>query len=64
MAPTRSVSSWTPDLIDTLHIAVAPMELGAGSRLWSSPDELLDRYHRDVVPSPSSGVVHHLYWRR
>ena len=41
------------DLIDTLHVAVSPVELGAGSRLWSSPDELLDRYHCDVVPSPS-----------
>ncbi|SEL56355.1 RibD C-terminal domain-containing protein [Blastococcus sp. DSM 46786] len=51
------------DLVDTLHVAVAPLELGSGTRLWSSPDELLDRYHRDVVPSPS-GVVHHLFWRR
>ncbi|MGY1724242.1 dihydrofolate reductase family protein [Blastococcus sp. SYSU DS0533] len=51
------------DLVDTLHVAVAPVELGRGVRLWSSPDELLDRFHRDVVPSPS-GVVHHLYWRR
>jgi dihydrofolate reductase len=51
------------DLVDTLHVAVAPVELGAGSRLWSSPDELLDRYHRDVVPS-RSGVVHHLFWRK
>ena len=49
-------------LVDTLHVAVAPVELGAGSRLWDSPDDLLDRYHRDVVPSPS-GVVHHLFWR-
>ncbi|WP_336033074.1 dihydrofolate reductase family protein [Geodermatophilus sp. FMUSA9-8] len=51
------------DLVDTMHVAVAPLELGAGSRLWASPDELLDRFHRDVVPSPS-GVVHHLFWRR
>jgi len=52
------------DLVDTLHVAVDPgIELGSGSRLWHSPDELLDRFHRDVVPSPS-GVVHHLYWRR
>jgi dihydrofolate reductase len=50
-------------LIDTLHVAVAPIELGRGERLWTSPDELLDRYHRDVVPS-SSGVTHHLFWRR
>jgi dihydrofolate reductase len=51
------------DLIDTLHVAVAPIELGRGERLWTSPDDLLDRFHRDVVPS-SSGVTHHLYWRR
>ncbi len=51
------------DLIDTLHVAVAPVELGAGSRLWNSPEELLERYHCDVVPSPT-GVVHHLFWRR
>ncbi|MGW7532945.1 dihydrofolate reductase family protein [Amycolatopsis sp. NPDC054798] len=50
-------------LIDTLHIAVAPVELGAGERLWESPDELTDRYHLEKVPS-SSGVVHHLFWRK
>ncbi|MGI5218673.1 dihydrofolate reductase family protein [Nocardia sp. CA-290969] len=51
------------DLIDTLHIAVAPNELGAGERLWESPEELLDRFHLEKVPSPS-GIVHHLFWRR
>ena len=51
------------DLVDTLHVAVADVELGAGARLWESPDELLDRFHLEVVPSPS-GVVHHLFWRR
>ncbi len=51
------------DLVDTLHVAVAPIELGSGSRLWYSPSELDDRFHRDEVPSPS-GVVHHLLWRR
>lgn len=51
------------DLVDTLHVAVAPLVLERGTRLWSSPDELLDRFHCDVVPSPS-GVVHHLFWRR
>lgn len=49
-------------LVDTLHVAVGPDELGRGSRLWDSPDDLLDRYHRDVVPG-SHGVVHHLFWR-
>ena len=39
------------------------VELGVGSRLWESPEELLDRFHLEVVPSPS-GVTHHLFWRR
>ena len=51
------------DLVDTLHIAVAPIDLGRGERLWDSPDDLLDRFHRDVVPSPS-GVTHLIFWRR
>jgi dihydrofolate reductase len=52
------------DLIDTIHVAVVPnVELGRGERLWTSPDEWLDRFHCDVVPSPS-GVTHHLFWRR
>ncbi|GHB03775.1 dihydrofolate reductase family protein [Streptomyces termitum] len=51
------------DLVDSLHVAVSPVELGSGLRLWDSPEELTDRFHLDVVPSPS-GVVHHLFWRR
>jgi dihydrofolate reductase len=50
-------------LVDTLHVAVAPLELGRGERLWESPDELLDRYHLERVASPS-GVTHHIFWRR
>ena len=51
------------DLVDTMHIAVAPVELGRGERLWSSQTELLDRFQLESVPSPS-GVTHLLYWRR
>ena len=52
------------DLVDTMHVAVVPsVELGRGERLWQSPDELTDRFHLEIVPSPS-GVVHHLFWRR
>jgi dihydrofolate reductase len=51
------------DLIDTMHIAVAPVELGRGERLWVSPDELVDRFHLEQIPSPS-GVVHHFFWPR
>jgi hypothetical protein len=51
------------DLVDTMHIAVAPTDLGRGERLWTSHEELLDRFHVDSVPSPS-GVTHLLFWRR
>ncbi|QKW06678.1 dihydrofolate reductase family protein [Streptomyces sp. NA04227] len=52
------------DLVDTLHVAVSPdVEIGSGARLWESPDELRDRFHLEVVPSPS-GVTHHLFWRK
>ncbi len=51
------------DLIDTMHVAVAPVELGRGERLWNTSDELLDRFHCDAVPSPS-GVTHLLFWHR
>ncbi|MCK7626546.1 dihydrofolate reductase family protein [Streptomyces sp. RS10V-4] len=51
------------DLVDTMHIAVAPVDLGRGERLWESPEELLDRFHLEKVPS-SGGVTHHFFWRR
>ena len=51
------------DLVDAMHIAVSPVEIGQGERLWASPEELFDRFHVDIVPSPS-GVAHHLFWRR
>jgi len=51
------------DLIDTMHVAVAPVALERGERLWHSPDELTDRFHLEVVPSPS-GIIHHIFWRR
>jgi dihydrofolate reductase len=52
------------DLVDQLHIAVSPIEYGDGLRLWKSPDDLNDRFHHEVVPSPSSPVTHHLFWRK
>jgi dihydrofolate reductase len=51
------------DLVDTMHVAVAPVELGRGERLWTSPETLLDRFHLESVPSPS-GVTHLVFWRR
>ncbi|WP_377273213.1 dihydrofolate reductase family protein [Peterkaempfera sp. SMS 1(5)a] len=51
------------DLVDAMHVVVSGVELGSGVRLWESPDELLDRFQLEVVPSPS-GVAHHLFWRK
>ena len=51
------------DLVDTVHVVVSPVTLGRGERLWSSPDELLDRFNLETVPSPS-GVTHLLFWRK
>ncbi|MFF2542629.1 dihydrofolate reductase family protein [Kitasatospora sp. NPDC058063] len=51
------------DLVDRMHFAVAPVDLGRGERLWRSHTDLLDRFHLDAVPSPS-GVTHLLFWRR
>lgn len=51
------------DLVDTVHIAVAPVDFGRGERLWESPGELDDRFHHEAVPS-TSGATHHLFWRR
>ena len=51
------------DLVDTMHVSVVPVELGHGGKLWDSPDELLDRFHLERIPSPS-GVIHHVFWRR
>ena len=50
-------------LIDTIHVAVAPIVIGSGERLWRSHEDLLERYHIESVPSPS-GVTHLLFWRR
>ncbi len=51
------------DLVDTPHLAVSPVKLGSGLRLREAPDELLDRFHLEVVASPS-GVTHHLFRRK
>ncbi|MFJ8012512.1 dihydrofolate reductase family protein [Streptomyces sp. NPDC096339] len=52
-------------LVDTLHVVVCDkVVLGSGVRLWEYPEDLLDRYHLDVVPSPAGAVTHHLFWRR
>ena len=51
------------DLVDAMHIAVAPVTLGRGERLWDSPDDRSDQFHSEAVTS-ASGVTHHMFWRR
>lgn len=50
------------DLVDELHIAVAPLEARSGLRLWDSPADLEGRYEHESVLSPS-GTEHHFFWR-
>jgi uncharacterized protein YndB with AHSA1/START domain len=61
--PTTIRAFLDAGLIDELHIAVAPVTIGSGVRLWEAPDEFDDRFHHEAIPSPS-GVTHHLLWRR
>ena len=51
------------DLVDTLHVVVAPVTIDKGERLWDGPEDLTDRCHLDSVPR-LSGVTHLLFWRR
>lgn len=49
-------------LIDTMHVAVAPIDIGDGERLWNTHEELLDRYQYESVTS-SAGITHMIFWR-
>lgn len=51
------------DLIDELHVAIAPVEYGTGLKLWDRPEDLEDRFHLERVTAPS-GVTHCFFWRR
>jgi len=61
--PTSVRSFLDADVIDDMHIVVAPIRLGAGIRLWDTSADFDDRFHHETIPSPS-GVIHHLLWRR
>ncbi len=47
----------TAGLIDHLHVAVVPILLGRGSRLWDGLDELQEDFEIESITSPS-GVTH------
>src|SRR5262249_42585743 len=44
------------DLIDYLHVAMVPIVLGRGERLWDSLEALEQRFHVEAVRSPSGGT--------
>jgi dihydrofolate reductase len=50
------------DLIDHMHIAVVPIVLGRGERLWDGFDDLDRRFNVEAVGSPS-GVTHLTFTR-
>ena len=45
------------DLVDHLHLAIVPIVLGRGERLWDGLEGLQERYQVEAVSSPS-GVTH------
>lgn len=51
------------DLIDEMHIAVVPILLGRGERLWDGLEGLEQRFDIEAVVSPS-GVIHLTFSRR
>jgi dihydrofolate reductase len=51
------------DLIDQMHIVVAPILLGRGERLWDGLEGLEQRFRIESTTSPS-GVVHLAFSRR
>ncbi|WP_436777991.1 dihydrofolate reductase family protein [Yinghuangia sp. YIM S09857] len=51
------------DLVDHMHIAVVPIVLGRGERLWDGSEGLEKRFHIESVSTPS-GVTHVTFTRR
>jgi dihydrofolate reductase len=51
------------DLIDHMHIALVPIILGRGERLWDGLDGLEQRFDVEALSTPS-GVTHLTFTRR
>lgn len=51
------------DLIDEMHLALVPILLGRGERLWDGQEGLEQRFAIESVTSPS-GVIHLAFSRR
>lgn len=51
------------DLVDHLHVALVPIVLGRGERLWDGLEGLEQRFHVESVTTPS-GVTHLTFTRQ
>ena len=61
--PTTVREFLAADLIDHMHLAVVPIVLGRGVRLWDDLEGVEERFEIEAVSSPS-GVTHLLFNRR
>ncbi|MCO6005524.1 dihydrofolate reductase family protein [Actinoallomurus purpureus] len=60
--PTTVRQFLAADLIDHLHITIAPIVLGRGERLWDGLEGLEERFEIESVTTPS-GVTHMTFTR-
>ena len=51
------------DLVDEMHVAVVPIVLGRGERLWDGLEDLEQRFNIEAVSSPS-GITHLTFTRQ
>ncbi len=56
--PTTLRQFLSADLIDYLHLAIAPVVLGRGVRLWDGLEDLERRFASVNATSSPSGVTH------
>lgn len=56
------ISTGRPGLVDHMHVAVVPIRLGRGVRLWDGLEGLEKKYEIESVSSPS-GVTHITFTR-
>lgn len=61
--PTTIREFLAANLIDYMHIAVVPIVLGRGERLWDGLEEMERRFEIEATSSPS-GVTHLTFSRR
>ena len=61
--PTTVRQFLAANLVDYMHIAIVPIVLGRGERLWDDLEELEQRFEIEAVVSPA-GITHLTFSRR